>query len=117
MLSNAPRAVRYIRGNATRLVAKTAEYHVIVILMPKFSKKKEPTGPNGAIHRNRKKPITVGGKTIGKVRTQSTTPFNHLGRRKTRCAKKMPRKKTIPVASAAMRSEFKSGNQSIILLG
>lgn len=77
--SNAPRAVRYIKGKEIIVVVKTAEYHVIVILNPNFSRTSEPRGPYGPISFNIKKPTTVGGKTSGKVRIPSISPLSTLG--------------------------------------
>jgi hypothetical protein len=77
--SNAPLTVLYIRGNVTIAVAKTAEYHVIVILNPHSAITREPTGPNGPIVFSKKNPTTVGGSTMGSVSAQSRTPFINRG--------------------------------------
>lgn len=77
--SNAPRAVRYIKGKVIIVVVKIAEYHVIVILKPNVSRKNEPRGPRGPINLSIKNPMTVGGKTKGKVRIPSSTPLISRG--------------------------------------
>ena len=67
-----------MREKETMVVAKIAEYHVMVILMPYQSKTLEPIGPRGPIVFRRKKPTTVGGRTMGRVRMQSRTPLTIL---------------------------------------
>lgn len=82
MLSNdskAPRAVRYIRGKDIIVVAKIAEYQVMVSLNPKTSRTLEPKGPSGPIILSKKNPMTVGGKTKGSVRTPSISPLRKRG--------------------------------------
>ena len=73
--SKAPRTVRYISGKVTIAVAKIAEYQVIVRRKPNSSRTTEPMGPSGPIVFSRKKPTTVGGRTIGSVSRQSRTPL------------------------------------------
>ena len=61
-LSKAPRAVRYISGKATTMVAKIADHQVITSFTPKVSRTQEPKGAFGtqqdqqqpAHHRGRK---------------------------------------------------------------
>ena len=77
--SNAPRTVRYMSGKETIAVAKIAEYQVIVRRTPKISSTGAPTGPSGPMVMSRKNPTTVGGSTIGRVSTQSSTPFVNFG--------------------------------------
>ena len=62
-------------GKETMAVANIAEYHVMVILNPKRSRTLDPTGPIGPTVFKRKKPTTVGGRTIGRVSRQSSTPL------------------------------------------
>ena len=56
-------------------MAKIAEYQVIVRRKPNSSRTTEPMGPSGPIVFSRKKPTTVGGRTIGSVSRQSRTPL------------------------------------------
>ena len=53
-LSKAPRAVRYISGNATKMEAKIALYQFMTSLTPKCSPKKRPSGRFAPISRSRK---------------------------------------------------------------
>ena len=77
-LSKAARLVLYISGKDTRTQANIAEYQRIIRLTLSVSK-------NCPIREfvpkifNKKKPITVGGKTRGRVKITSTTPFAQPG--------------------------------------
>jgi hypothetical protein len=68
-----------MRGNVTMTVAKIAEYQLIVSLKPNRDITLAPTGPSGPMVFRRKKPTTVGGRTIGSVSTQSSAPLINFG--------------------------------------
>jgi hypothetical protein len=63
-----------------------------------------------------KKPTTVGGSTIGIVKTVSQMPLTHPGRRTMRYAARMPVTNAKVVAITVMRSELYNGNKSIPIL-
>ena len=52
--SNAPRAVRYMSGNATTAEAKTAEYHTMVSRRSNISRNHSPMVRFGPRRRSRK---------------------------------------------------------------
>ena len=111
-LSKAPRAVRYMRGKATTMVAKTADHQFMVSRMPKVSMTQRPMGRLGPRSTSSSQPTTVGGSTSGSVSTTSSTPLTSRGSFAIYWAEKMPRKKTAAVEIAAMRREFSRGYQS-----
>ena len=72
--------VRYMSGKVTMMTAKIAACQVIMIRRSNHSKSGEPMTPFGPSSRSKKKPTTVGGKTIGMVRMTSQIPFTLRGR-------------------------------------
>lgn len=74
--SKAARLVLYISGKDTITHANIAEYHLITKGMLANVWPIKLFGPRTF---NRKNPITVGGKTRGKVRITSKTPFASFG--------------------------------------
>ena len=81
-VGQAPRAVRYMSGNATTAEARTPPYQVMTKRMP-ISLRNMPTGCFRPKTRRSSQPHTVGGRTRGSVRTTSRIPFKTPGRRAT----------------------------------
>ena len=77
--------------------------------MESSSYKNEPIGRRRLKINSRKNPATVGGSTIGSVKSPSTNAFARLPMRITLRAVQMPRKKQITVATRPVLSEIQSG--------
>ena len=71
--------MRYISGKATTMEAKMALYQFITSFTPKCSMKKMPSGLFAPNSSSRKYPTTVGGSTMGRVSTTSSTPLSTRG--------------------------------------
>ena len=111
--SKAPRAVLYIKGNATTTEAKIAEYQTIESLILKFSSIHEPIIRFGPNRLSKNYPITVGGRTKGSVKITSMNPLKSAGSLEVYQAATIPAKNTMTHEINATLNELKRGYQSI----
>ena len=81
MFSKAPRALRYISGNATTTAAMTVAGQLNTSGRP-CSMNQRPTGELLPRASSRMKPQTVGGRTIGMVNSVSAMSWARLGMRR-----------------------------------
>ena len=110
--SMAARAFLYISGNAMTVAAITQPSHVCTTLKSNCSNRNSPSGRLLLKRRSRKKPATVGGSTMGRVRMPSMTAFFPGVVFTTFLAANIPRKNEINVATTPVFSDIKSGLQS-----
>ena len=61
------------------MVDSTADHHCMVSRIPKCSSTQAPTGRFGPSASSSRYPTTVGGRTSGRVRTTSRSPFTSRG--------------------------------------
>lgn len=112
--SNAPLAARYISGNEMTTAAMTVAAQENTILTPNSSKKSCPSGRFTPKSISRKKPATVGGSTMGRVKIPSSTILSFLERTATTAlAVHTPRKNVTAMDSDAVFIEIRIGDQSI----
>ena len=109
--SKAPAVVLYIRGKATTVAAITVAGQENISLIPKENKI-FPIGPFLPKVTNKKKPSTVGGKTIGKVKMASKNTLNLPFLFFMNLAAAIPKKKVIIVEVIAVLEEIHKGERS-----
>ena len=106
--SNAPRALRYISGNATTTAASTVACQLNISGKP-MSMNHCPTAvflPNASSSR---KPHTVGGSTMGMVKMESAISCARAGMRRLKYAAKSPRTKMNTIAVSVVFSVTHKG--------
>ena len=115
--ASAPRAERYMRGKAITAAARTVASQLKAICNPKLSIKKRPTRRLLPKIISRKKPATVGGSTMGSVKTPSMKILAlSVGKRSTHHAATTPKTKTMAMVAEAVSRLIHSGEKSIAVL-
>ncbi len=95
------------------MTANMAEYQFMVSVRSNQDLRICPRKLLGEISIRRRNPTTVGGNTIGIVRSVSRIPLTAPESRATKYAARIPVTSVIRVAISEIRRELKSGNRSI----
>ena len=109
--SKAPKAVLYIKGNATTVAVMTVAGHEKIILMFIWDNIC-PTGPFFPKSNSNKNPTTVGGNTKGDINIPSMMGFAFPRYCSIHFAVVIPRKKVIIVAVVAVLKDIHRGEKS-----
>ena len=106
--SKAPSAVRYMRGKLTTTAEMTAASHVKTSDTP-CAMNHWPTGVACPNRSSSRKPHTVGGSTMGMVKTESSAPFRRLDVPIVRQAAMRPSTNVMASATALVLSDTQNG--------